>query len=33
VLELALQLIPSSEIEVLDEIYKMVNENREKNEH
>ncbi|OXG05867.1 hypothetical protein BC749_12113 [Flavobacterium araucananum] len=29
VLELALQLIPRAEIEVLDEIYKMVNENRE----
>ncbi|MNF08253.1 hypothetical protein D3C80_2086270 [compost metagenome] len=29
VLELALQLIPISEIEVLDEIYKMVNEKRE----
>ncbi|MNR10574.1 hypothetical protein D3C85_1268310 [compost metagenome] len=29
VLELALQLIPSAEIEVLDEIYKMVNEKRE----
>lgn len=29
VLELALQLIPSAEIEVLDEIYRMVNEKNE----
>lgn len=29
VLELALQLIPSAEIEVLDEIYRMVNEKSE----
>lgn len=29
VLELALQLFPSSEIEVLDEIYRMLNEKKE----
>ncbi|KQO33839.1 hypothetical protein ASF10_17460 [Flavobacterium sp. Leaf82] len=29
VLELALQLIPSAEIEVLDEIYRMLNKQRE----
>ncbi|MNU06268.1 hypothetical protein D3C72_2514080 [compost metagenome] len=29
VLELALQLIPSAEIEVLDEIYRMLNEKSE----